>query len=121
MPTTITVDLPEETKALLAQVLEELKRRGGAQAKPAAAKPLAEKSAETKPAEAKPVPKPEAEVQPAPTHKDARAAAVRLIQAGHRDEVKALIATFSTEKLDEIPEDKLPAFIEGLRKIGAGA
>lgn len=55
----------------------------------------------------------------APDRRTVKSVAVTKIQAGHRDEVKALIQRFGAEKIDLVPEDKLNEFFTALEKIGA--
>ena len=55
---------------------------------------------------------------PAPDRRTVKSLAVKKIQAGHRDEVKALIQAYGAEKIDLVPEDKLVAFVADLEEIG---
>lgn len=55
---------------------------------------------------------------PAPDRKAVRHMVVTKIQDGRRDEVKALVAKYSpTEKLDQIPEDKMADFVSELEVL----
>lgn len=64
------------------------------------------------------VEKPIEEPKPAPDRKTVKSMAVKKIQAGHRDDVKGLIASFGVEKIDMIPDDRLSEFLDKLEKIG---
>lgn len=66
----------------------------------------------------KPIEEPKPEPKPAPDRKTVKSMAVKKIQAGHRDDVKGLIASFGVEKIDMIPDDRLSEFLEKLEKIG---
>ena len=60
----------------------------------------------------------EGEKTPAISRDDVQHVAVRLIQAGKRDEVKALLAKYGAERVGAVPDDKLAAFfadLEGLQ------
>lgn len=67
-----------------------------------------------------PAAEPEKQEAPKATRKDAKSAAVRKIQAGHRDEVKALITAYAASgKIDDIPEEQLGEFTAKVGEIGA--
>lgn len=55
---------------------------------------------------------------PAPDRRTVKSIAVKKIQAGNRDAVKALIQSYGAEKIDMIAEHKLAAFVADLEKIG---
>ena len=58
-----------------------------------------------------PAPEPEPEQRPATvTRDDVRSLATARIQAGKRDELKALLAKDNAKRVSEVPEDKLAAF-----------
>ena len=58
-----------------------------------------------------PVPEPEQEQKPATvTRDDVRSLATARIQAGKRDELKALLAKYNAKRVSDVPEDKLAAF-----------
>lgn len=58
-----------------------------------------------------PAPEPEPEQKPAPvTRDDVRSLATARIQAGKRDELKALLAKYNAKRVSDVPEDKLAAF-----------
>ena len=58
-----------------------------------------------------PVPEPEPEQKPATvTRDDVRSLATARIQAGKRDELKALLAKYNAKRVSDVPEDKLAAF-----------
>ena len=59
-----------------------------------------------------------ADVSKAPDRVTVKRVAVKKIQAGHRDDVKALIREYGSEQIDLVPEDKLAEFFEKLQKIG---
>lgn len=73
--------------------------------------------------ETKPEPEPESKVVPMPapepepeqrlatvTRDDVRSLATARIQAGKRDELKALLAKYNAKRVSDVPEDKLAAF-----------
>lgn len=73
--------------------------------------------------ETKPEPEPENKVVPMPaqepepeqrpatvTRDDVRSLATARIQAGKRDELKALLAKYNAKRVSDVPEDKLAAF-----------
>lgn len=56
-------------------------------------------------------PEPEPEQKPATvTRDDVRSLATARIQAGKRDELKALLAKYNAKRVSDVPEDKLAAF-----------
>ena len=58
-----------------------------------------------------PAPEPEPEQKPATvTRDDVRPLATARIQAGKRDELKALLAKYNAKRVSDVPEDKLAAF-----------
>lgn len=58
-----------------------------------------------------PAPEPEPEQRPATvTRDDVRSLATARIQAGKRDELKALLAKYNAKRVSDVPEDKLAAF-----------
>ena len=58
-----------------------------------------------------PAPEPEPEQKPATvTRDDVRSLATARIQAGKRDELKALLAKYNAKRVSDVPEDKLAAF-----------
>ena len=58
-----------------------------------------------------PDPAPERKDEPAPvTRDDVRSLATARIQAGKRDELKALLAKYNAKRVSDVPEDKLAAF-----------
>lgn len=58
-----------------------------------------------------PVPEPEPEQKPATvTRDDVRSLATARIQAGKRDELKALLAKYNAKRVSDVPEDRLAAF-----------
>lgn len=58
-----------------------------------------------------PAPEPEPEQKPATvTRDDVRSLATACIQAGKRDELKALLAKYNAKRVSDVPEDKLAAF-----------
>ena len=54
---------------------------------------------------------------PAPTREEIRALATIKIQAGHRDEVKALIGKCGGTRVSDVPEDRLAEFKAGLEAM----
>ena len=128
---TITDMTPEEAQNLVPVLMEHMKNpkvvlHTAEEEKPAKIK--AERPAEPQPVQDAPVSAREAQEEKkeikstnTPTsRRDAKSAAVRKIQAGFKDEVKALILTYTeTGKVDEIPEDKLTEFVEKIGGIGA--
>lgn len=58
-----------------------------------------------------PAPEPEPDQKPATvTRDDVRSLATARIQAGKRDELKALLAKYNAKRVSDVPEDKLAAF-----------
>lgn len=58
-----------------------------------------------------PAPEPEPEQRPATvTRDDVRSLATARIQAGKRDELKALLAKYNAKRVSDVAEDKLAAF-----------
>lgn len=116
---TITIELSAEDRARLDAILEALKNITAPAQKaqePVKVSTESEKPAEkaTEATEDAKEPKP----APAPDRRTVKSLAVKKIQAGHRDEVKALIQAYGAEKIDLVPEDKLVAFVADLEKIG---
>lgn len=64
----------------------------------------------------------EVEAAHAPAAVDARSvtdAAVALLDAGHRDDLLALLNEFGVPAMTQLQPDQLPAFAERLRQMGA--
>ena len=125
---TITIELSAEDRARLDAILEALKTiTAPAQEAQTAAiatkkpEPVKVSTESEKPAE-KATEAAEDAKEPKPAHapdrRTIKSLAVKKIQAGHRDEVKALIHAYGAEKIDMVPEDKLVAFVADLEKIG---
>ena len=124
----ITIELSAEDQSRLDAILEALKNitapsqeapeiaRATKTPEPVKVSTESEKPAEkaTEDTEEAKEPKP----APAPDRRTIKSLAVKKIQAGHRDEVKALIQAYGAEKIDLVPEDKLVAFVAELEKIG---
>lgn len=124
----ITIELSAEDRARLDAILEALKTnavpaqeaqtaaRATKTPEPVKVSPEAENPAEkaTAATEDAKAPKP----APAPDRRTIKSLAVKRIQAGHRDEVKALIQAYGAEKIDLVPEDKLVTFVADLEQIG---
>ena len=128
---TITIELSAEDRARLDAILEALKtitapaqeaQENAGEAKkpepvkvsPEAVKPAKKATEATEATEDAKAPKP----APAHDRRTIKSLAVKKIQAGHRDEVKALIQAYGAEKIDLVPEDKLVAFVADLEQIG---
>ena len=125
---TITIELSAEDRARLDAILEALKtnavpaqkaqENAGEAKKP---EPVKVSTESEKPAE-KATEAAEDAKEPktahAPDRRTIKSLAVKRIQAGHRDEVKALIQAYGAEKIDLVPEDKLVAFVADLEQIG---
>ena len=121
----ITIELSAEDRERLDAILEALKNitapaqeaqtaaRATKTPEPVKVSIKSEKPAEKATEDAK-EPKPET----APDRRTVKSLAVKKIQAGHRDEVKALIQAYGAEKIDLVPEDKLVTFVADLEKIG---
>ena len=121
----ITIELSAEDRERLDAILEALKNIT-APAKEALTAARATKTPEPvkvsteseKPAEKATEDAKEPKPAPAPDRRTVKSLAVKKIQAGHRDEVKALIQAYGSEKIDLVPEDKLVTFVADLEKIG---
>lgn len=128
----ITDMTPEEARDLLPFVLEKLKNPKVVMhqkdkevqvepqqlhEQPAAVEPEPKEA----PAAPDPAPAQAPAAEPVPvSRRDAKSAAVRKIQAGHKDEVKALISSYAESgKVDDIPEEQLAEFVANIAKIGA--
>ena len=127
---TITIELSAEDRARLDAIFEALKtltapaqeaqENAGEAKKPEPVKVSteAEKPAEKATAATEDAKAPKPAPAPAPDRRTIKSLAVKKIQAGPRDEVKALIQAYGAEKIDLGPEDKLDAFVADLEKIG---
>lgn len=79
-----------------------------------------EKAAEpqtTPPAAEKPVSAPQAAPTTTYTHDDLRAEFIRLSNAGHRDQAKALIQSYAAA-IKDVPADKLGEVMARLKEVG---
>lgn len=122
----ITIELSAEDRERLDAILEALKNvtahakeeqaaaRATKTPEPVKVSTEAEKTAEKAAEDAEDAKEPAT----APDRRTVKSLAVKKIQAGHRDEVKALIQAYGSEKIDLVPEDKLVAFVADLEKIG---
>ena len=127
---TITIELSAEDRARLDAILEALKtitapaqkaqENAGEAIKPEPVKVSteSEKPAEKATAATEDAKAPKPAPEPAPDRRTIKSLAVKKIQTGHRDEVKALIQAYGAEKIDLVPVDKLVAFVADLEKIG---
>ena len=116
----ITIELSAEDRERLDALLEALKN-STALAKEALTAAIKVSIKSEKPAEKATEDTEDAKATkpaPAPDRRTIKSLAVKKIQAGHRDEVKALIQAYGAEKIDLVPEDKLVAFVADLEKIG---
>ena len=124
---TITIELSAEDRARLDAILEALKNitspakealtaaRATKTQEPVKVSTESEKTAEKATEDAKDAKEPKP--APAPDRRTVKSLAVKKIQAGHRDEVKALIQAYGAEKIDLVPEDRLAAFLADLEAI----
>lgn len=115
MTNTITIEFSAEDRARLDRLAELLEGKAASMAVETVAAVSPAVDATEKTMEAKPE-KREPEQQ-APDRRTVKSLAVNKIQAGKRDEVKALIQKYGAEKIDLVPEDKLADFAAELEVL----
>ena len=82
-----------------------------------AEEPKEEPAKQEVPAQAEPEPAKEEQPAPAYTKDEVQRMAIKKIQGGKRDQVKALIDKYGAERVGDVAEDKLAAFAAELEAI----
>ena len=96
------------------RLIEALNANGGLSPAPVAAPVEAPKE---EPAQPEPEPAKEDPAAPAYSKDDVQHMAIKKIQAGNRDAVKALIEKYGAKRVGDVAEDKLAAFAAELEAI----